>query len=59
VATATSGDPSPQALQAHIVELDRELRNIDFRLQFLYNQHISTLELLNSAKNLFEKLEKV
>ena len=49
-------DPPPAALQAHIASLERELLNCEFQLQYLYNQRISTSELLSSAKRQLDKL---
>jgi hypothetical protein len=49
-------NPSSQALQAHFADLEQEVRDIDFRLHFMYRQRLSTLELLNAAKSRLDKL---
>jgi hypothetical protein len=56
---SSPGEPSLQALQTHVAELEKELQNLEFRLQFMYNQRVSVLDHLSSAKQLVEKLEKV
>jgi len=54
-AANSSQDPSPRALQAHIADLEQELRDADFRLYFLFRQRLSTLESLQAAKDRFEQ----
>lgn len=51
-------DPSLNALQAHISDLEQDLRNTEFRLQFLYHQRTTTLDLLAASKRQLEKLKK-
>jgi hypothetical protein len=43
--------PSSGALSAYIADLERDIRNLDFRLQYLYHHRLATLELLASAKS--------
>lgn len=57
-ASAPVQNPSPQALFAHIGDLEQELRDADFRLQFLYRQRLAILELLTVAKGRAEKLKE-
>ena len=52
------GDPSPTALLAHIADLEQDVRNIEFRLQFLYHNRLSALDLLAIARRQAEKLKK-
>ena len=52
------GDPSAQALQSYIAELQSELRNTDFRLQYLYNQHVNLSTDLAYANLQLKKLQK-
>lgn len=57
VATSDSiPHPSLQALQSHQADLEQEVRDIDFRLHFMYRQRLATLELLNTAKDRVDKL---
>jgi hypothetical protein len=58
LSTAAADEPSLPGLQAQISDLEQELRNTEFRLQFMFNQRAATLELIQSAKRLVEKLEK-
>jgi hypothetical protein len=51
-------DPSPEALKAHIADLELDLHNTEFHLQYLYNQHLSTLGLLAAAKGHADKLKQ-
>jgi hypothetical protein len=51
-------EPSPEALQAQVAELQRELRNTDFRLQFLYRTRTSTADLLAEAIKQVEQQSK-
>lgn len=48
-------NPSLQALTTHLADLEQELRDEDFRLQFLYRQRLATLELINTARSRVEK----
>jgi hypothetical protein len=53
IKTLVSGpdiEPSSDGLKAHISDLETDLRNTEFRLQFLYHQRNSTLELLKAAR---------
>ena len=54
-ASDLSIDPSMQALQANVADLEQEIRDLDFRLHFMYRQRQSTLALLNTAKSRAEK----
>lgn len=51
-------EPSPEALQALIAELESDVRNIEFRLQFLYFERKSALESLANAKRQSECFKK-
>jgi len=51
-------EPSSDALQAHITELEQDLRNVEFRLQFLYHQRTSTSDLLNTARRQADRVKK-
>jgi hypothetical protein len=51
-------DPSSKALQAHIGDLEQDLRNTEFRLQFLYHLRTTTLDLLAAARRQLERLKK-
>lgn len=42
--------PSPEALQSYIAELEDDIRNTDFRLQYLYFQCTSLAKLISMAK---------
>ena len=53
-----AGDPSAQALQSYTIELKSELRNIDFRLQYLYNQHVNLSTDLAHANLQLKKTRK-
>ena len=48
-------EPSNAALQAHIADLEQELKNQDFRLQYIFNQRSTTSSLLAAAKGQVEK----
>ena len=50
-------EPSPSALQAHVADLEQELKNQDFRLQLIYNQRSTTSSLLAAAKGQLEKMK--
>jgi len=51
IAAAPPALASNEALVAHMRDLETELHNCDFRLQFLYNQRISALQLINAARH--------
>jgi hypothetical protein len=51
-------EPSSIALQAHIFDMERDLRNTEFRLQYLYRERMSLLNLLASAKLQADRLKK-
>ena len=55
VAGAPIQNPSLRALNAYLADLEQELRDEDFRLQFLFRQRLATLELINTAKSRIEK----
>lgn len=42
-------DPSRIALQAHIADLEADLRNVDFRLQNFYHQRTVISNILEAA----------
>jgi len=50
VAAAPTALASNEALVAHVRDLETELHNCDFRLQFLYNQRLSALQLIDAAR---------
>ena len=45
-----SGDPSPETLTAQVADLEQEVRNLEFRLQFLLNQRNDACQWLASAR---------
>ena len=51
-------EPTLEALQSYMSDLEREVRNFDFRLQYLYHSRTSTLNLLAEAKRQADKLKK-
>lgn len=57
VAGSSTEHPSLQALNAHIADIEQEVRDLDFRLHFLYRQRLAALELLSTAKSRAEKLK--
>jgi hypothetical protein len=58
LAAAPAVEPSLIALQAHIYDLERDLRNTEFRLQYLYQERSSLLNLLSTAKQQADRLKK-
>jgi hypothetical protein len=58
LASGPIAEPTPEALQAYIIELESDIRNADFRLQYLYRQRQASTELLVSAKMQAEKYQK-
>lgn len=52
-----STKPSLQALTTHLSDLEQEVRDSDFRLQFMYNQRLATLALLKTVRDRIETLE--
>ena len=54
---ANASEPSVTALEAHIADLEQELKNQDFRLQFFYNQCVSTSHLLGVAQGQLNKMK--
>jgi hypothetical protein len=55
IAQGPSIEPSAEALQSHIAELQMDLRNTEFRLQFLYIHRTSLIETIINAKRQAEK----
>jgi hypothetical protein len=55
VAAESIQHPSLQALHSHLADLEQEVRDLDFRLHFMYRQRVSTLELVNTARGRIEK----
>ena len=49
VAQGTPIDPSRTALQAHIADLEADLRNVDFRLQNFFHQRTVIFGILEDA----------
>jgi hypothetical protein len=47
-----TGDPSPEAVSAHISDIEQDIRNLDFRLQWLLHQRASVVDSLASARRL-------
>jgi FAD synthase len=58
LSTNPTVQPSTAALEAHIAELEMDVRNAEFRLQFQFNQRKASLELLTNAKRQLERLKK-
>jgi len=58
LAAAPLVEPTSIALQAHIFDMECDLRNTEFRLQHLYHERMSLLNLLLSAKLQAERLKK-
>lgn len=52
IAAGPSIDPSRPALQAHISDLEADLRNVDFRLQNFYHQRSVIAGILEDAVSL-------
>lgn len=50
IAAMPSVDPPLPLLLYHITELEGEVRNLEFRLQYFYYQRKSTLSLLGNAR---------
>ena len=50
-------EPTPEALQGYIAHLEEELRNTDFRLQFVYHERTSTSALLAEARRQAGRLQ--
>jgi hypothetical protein len=50
--------PSLDVLNAHIADLRQDLRNFNFKLQYIYNQRQSTISLLHTARRQLDKLKK-
>jgi hypothetical protein len=46
--------PSQSVLQSYITELEQDLRDTEFRLQYLYNHRLSILRFIDSAKRQLE-----
>ena len=44
------GDPSHQTLVDQVTELEQELRNVEFRLHYLFGQRNDTRDALASAR---------
>lgn len=49
-------EPSSAALQAHVSDLESELRTTEFRLHFLYHQRSSLITLITEAKKQLDQL---
>jgi hypothetical protein len=49
LATGVQIEPSRPALQAHIADLEADLRSVDFRLQNFYHQRTVIAGILESA----------
>ena len=49
IANRTPIEPSCIALQAHIADLEADLRNADFRLQNFFHQHTVISSILEDA----------
>ena len=50
-------EPTPEALQGYIAHLEEEMRNTDFRLQFLYHERTSTSTLLAESRRQAVRLQ--
>jgi hypothetical protein len=49
IAQAPTLEPSRTALQAHVADLEADLRNVDFRLQNFYHQRSVIAGILEDA----------
>lgn len=58
LAAAPAIEPSSTGLQSHIFDLEQDLRNAEFRLQYFYAQRTSLLNNLSAAKVQAERLKK-
>jgi hypothetical protein len=56
VRSLSAPEPSSAALQAHISDLESELRTTEFRLHFLYHQRSSLIILITEAKKQLDQL---
>jgi len=45
-----NGEPSYQTLVDQVSDLEQEMRNVEFRIHFLFNQRNDTLDALASAR---------
>jgi len=58
ISAADSGNvPSLRALQTHVADLEQEIRDVDFRLHFLYRQRLANIEKLNAAKSSMDRFK--
>ena len=53
---APASKPNAKALSGHIRELEFELHNLEFRLQYFYNQRSLTVQNLGIAKRQLDSL---
>ena len=53
---APASKPNAEALSGHIRELEFKLHNLEFRLQYFYNQRSLTLQNLGVAKRQLDSL---
>ena len=51
-------NPSAQSLQAHIADLEADLRNVDFRLQNFYHQRTLIASILSDSKTQLSQIPK-
>lgn len=58
LSTGPPAQPSVRALESHIDDLEMDVKNAEFRLQFLYNQRKASIELLVNAKRQLERLKR-
>ena len=57
IVQANSIEPSSTALRSHIDDLNAEVRNIEFRLQYYFHEHQTISQSLASAKAQLKKRE--
>jgi hypothetical protein len=58
IAFGPNVEPTLEGIQSYINDLDRDLRNMDFRIQYLYHSRQETLQHIAGAKRLADKLKK-
>lgn len=58
IAFGPNVEPTLEGIQSYINDLDHDLRNMDFRIQYLYHSRQETLKHIAGAKRLADKLKK-
>ena len=52
------GEPSVDTLVQHVGDLEQELRNVEFRVHFLFNQRNDVRDTLASARHRLAEAQK-